>query len=61
MTLLLATVPILLLLALFWLDIYVFRGQWKDEPQESDGAQEAPAPGSPNEPAKARHHKAGMF
>ena len=25
--------PMLLLLAVIFLDIYVFRGQWKDEPQ----------------------------
>lgn len=36
--------PMLLLLAVIFLDIYVFRSQWKDEPQDSgDGTQAVPS------------------
>lgn len=35
--------PMFLLLAVIFLDIYVFRGQWKDEPRDSgDGTQAVP-------------------
>jgi hypothetical protein len=56
MILLLATVPILLLFALFFLDIYVFRSQWKDEPQD-DGAQTVHQHTAQQKPArrKAQH------
>jgi hypothetical protein len=58
MTILLATAPILLLFALFFLDIYVFRSQWKDEPDDSSGGTQA-ASRSPK--AEARHKTAAIF
>jgi hypothetical protein len=45
--------PMLLLLAVMFLDIYVFRGQWKDESQDSGGTQAIRSP----EALAAAHHK----
>ena len=60
MTLLLATAPILLLFALFFLDIYVFRSQWKDGPHDPSGDMRA-VPPPPKMPAEARHKRAAIF
>lgn len=60
MTLLLATAPILLFLALFFLDIYVFRSQWKDGTRNSSGGTQAVSR-PPKVPAEARHKAAAIF
>jgi hypothetical protein len=60
MTLLLATAPILLLFALFFLDIYVFRSQWKDGPHDPGGDTRAISR-PPKVPAEVRHKRAAIF
>jgi len=39
-----AALPMLLLLAVIFLDIYVFRGQWKDDPRDSGDGTQAVSP-----------------
>ncbi len=60
MTLLLAMAPILLLFTLFFLDIYVFRSQWKDRPHDSGGGtQNVSRPSRAS--VQARHERAAIF
>lgn len=50
--------PALLLGVVIWLDMYVFRSQWNDDPQDDDEQQAIPRPTVPQKAAthrKAQH------
>jgi hypothetical protein len=55
-TLLLGAMPVVLLIAVFYLDVYVFRAQWEDKPRDSHGRARADAPSTTS--ATTRRKKA---